>query len=138
MAALGFLTTCARLTFGDVVPPNLGYMLLIVRLALLAAFVVVLGIVGAVEISNNSVFTTGHSLQKAPVLLITAVFAVVIVSSLYLLGFAKAVRSQSHTPCYFGPHNFSTFFELYGLYGHLLLSALDCSPPCPQLLKNRS
>ncbi|KAK9365637.1 hypothetical protein V1509DRAFT_632625 [Lipomyces kononenkoae] len=89
MAALGFLTTCARLTFDDVVPQNLAYLLRIVRLALIAA--IVLGIVSASELSSNSLSGTGHDLQKASVLLITAVFAFLTVFSLYLLGFTKPV-----------------------------------------------
>ncbi|KAK9427172.1 hypothetical protein V1505DRAFT_396340 [Lipomyces doorenjongii] len=87
MAALGFLITCALLAFDNTVPAMLNNMLRISRIVLAAA--IILGIVSAVEINSNQASTTGHDLQKAAILLITAVFCFLTLFALYLLGFVS-------------------------------------------------
>ncbi|KAK9490424.1 hypothetical protein V1508DRAFT_424983, partial [Lipomyces doorenjongii] len=90
MAALGFLTTCVQLaTSDDSVPSNLTQLLRISRLALITS--IVLGIIGATQLSNNTASTTGHALSKASVLVVTAVYCFLAFLSLYLLGFAKVI-----------------------------------------------
>ncbi|KAK9490020.1 hypothetical protein V1508DRAFT_458109 [Lipomyces doorenjongii] len=72
LATLEFLTTSAGLIFNDTIPAILTNLLRIVRLALTTA--VVLGVVGAVELSNYGTYNTGHTLSRVSILLITAVF----------------------------------------------------------------
>ncbi|KAK9320594.1 hypothetical protein V1517DRAFT_375511 [Lipomyces orientalis] len=94
LAALGFLKTSAQLTLGQTMPKVLANLFRLSQLALTAA--IILGIVGGVELGNDSTSATGHSLSRASVLLITVVFAVLTAISLYFLFFAP-LQSHSRT-----------------------------------------
>ncbi|KAK9431786.1 hypothetical protein V1505DRAFT_307910 [Lipomyces doorenjongii] len=86
LALLGFLTTSAQLTLGEI-PDNITKLFRLCRVALLVA--IILGIVGGNDLADDSISQTGHTMSRVSIFLIVGVFVVLTLFTLYFLIFAQ-------------------------------------------------